>query len=103
MNEAEIPIEKFIFNKMDEDSMEKRLGYIKDKLMKRIIMSVYNEDKKDIEEIKEDIQMENLCLDDEFIDRNNERFNNNGEMGIENFIYDDFIYPFYDKISVFQF
>ena len=99
--DEEIPIEKFLFNKMDEDSIEKRLGYIKDKLMKRIIMSVYNEDKKDIEEIKQDIQIEKLCLDDEFIDRNNENFNNDGEMGIENFLYDDFIYNLYDKTSIF--
>lgn len=101
MNEEEIPIEKFLFNKMDEDVIEKKLADIKDKLIKRIIMSVYNEDNEDIEEIKEDLHMERLCIDDELIDRNNENFNNDGEMGIENFIYDDFIYNLYDKTSVF--
>ena len=101
MNEEEIPIEKFLFNKMNEDVIEKKLADIKDKLMKRIIMSVYNEDNEDIEEIKEDLHIERLCIEDEIIDRNNENFNNDGEIGIENFIYDDFIYNLYDKTSVF--
>ena len=99
--DEEIPIEKFLFNKMDEDVIEKKLADIKDKLMKRIIMSVYNEDNEDIEEIKEDLHIERLCIEDEIIDRNNENFNNDGEMGIENFIYDDFIYNLYDKTSIF--
>ena len=101
MNEEEIPIEKFLFNKIDEDVIEKKLADIKDKLIKRIIMSVYNEDNEDIEEIKEDLHIERLCIEDEIIDRNNENFNNDGEIGIENFIYDDFIYNLYDKTSVF--